>query len=66
MIKEIKMFLRLEGKGETVEEKERHNSSKKTEFHWKEFLRNLYYKHYKKWSLLTICFFFGNSLSVCS
>ena len=60
------MFLRLEGKGETVEEKERHNSSKKTEFHWKEFLRNLYYKHYKKWSLLTIFSFFGNSLTVFS
>ena len=52
------MFLRLEGTGETVEE-ERHSSSEKTEFRWKEFLRNLYYKHYKKWSLLTICFFFS-------
>ena len=50
------MFPRLEVVEEMEEEK---RNSEKAEFRWKEFLRNLYYKHYKKWSVLTICVFLG-------
>ena len=55
------MFPRLEVVGAKNEEEEE-RSREKAEFHCKEFLRDVYYKHYKKWSVLTICVFLGNSL----
>ena len=50
------MFPRLEIVEEMEEEK---RNSEKADFRWAEFLRNLYYKHYNKWSVLTICVFLG-------
>ena len=50
------MFLRLEVVEEMEEEKKK-NINEKTNL--KEFLRSFYFKHYKKWSALTICVFLG-------
>ena len=50
------MFLRLEVV-EEMEEEEKKNINEKTNL--KEFLRSVYFKHYKKWSALTICVFLG-------
>ena len=50
------MFLRLEVVEEMEEEKKK-NINEKTNL--KEFFRSVYFKHYKKWSALTICVFLG-------